>query len=254
MPYSSPQSGFFGMHLPAKRAKKKPQVTHMKARPITCRNASASQLYINWLERVPVLIEQVAAGTVQAGQCSHRQVSLDLGAGWCCNGAWCRAWRVAACGGELHTSPMRRQCCVLLARTVHSHMRRELKAAPSRPAMAALMSTKGSCSIQSRFSMGFTPLKPIIPCWALQPGRQEAVSTDASGQQAVVQEDMASRLWYRKTWPAGCGTGRHGQQAVVQEDMASRTASWWWRSGLQPIQGITLTRQRHVFAVHTNNT
>lgn len=35
MPYSSPHSGFFGMHLPADQAKKKPQVVHSKARPMT---------------------------------------------------------------------------------------------------------------------------------------------------------------------------------------------------------------------------
>ena len=35
-PYSSPQSGFFRMHLPADQARKKLAVQHIKARPITC--------------------------------------------------------------------------------------------------------------------------------------------------------------------------------------------------------------------------
>ena len=36
MPYSSPQSGFLGMHFPALQAKKKPAVQHMSANPMTC--------------------------------------------------------------------------------------------------------------------------------------------------------------------------------------------------------------------------
>ncbi len=91
-----------------------------------------------------------------------------------------KLWQPETCAAR--TSPMRRQCCVLLARSFHSHMRSELKAAPSRPAMAALMSTKGSCIIQSRLSMGLTPLKPIMPCWALQQG--------GAGRQAGGQHEL----------------------------------------------------------------
>ena len=66
------------------------------------------------------------------------------------------------------TSAMRKTWRVFEARTRHSVMRPELKAAPQRPAAAAFKMTKGTCISQSRFSSSRTPLKPIMPCAALR--------------------------------------------------------------------------------------
>mmetsp|Transcript_36393 Transcript_36393/g.91892 ORF Transcript_36393/g.91892 Transcript_36393/m.91892 type:complete len:266 (-) Transcript_36393:734-1531(-) len=68
------------------------------------------------------------------------------------------------------TSRMRWMCSVLAARSFHSHMRSELKAAPSRPAMTKSSRKKGSCMPQSFISMGFRlpGSGEMAPCTALR--------------------------------------------------------------------------------------
>ncbi len=48
--------------------------------------------------------------------------------------------------------------------TFHSHMRKLLNAAPSRPAMPELTTRKGSCMSQSLLSIGARFANPIMPC------------------------------------------------------------------------------------------